>query len=48
MGQFGGFYKGEKKKSKKKEMEKKANTVMNKKTYTLPQVEIIRKKNNDW
>lgn len=48
MGQFGGYYKGEKKKQKKKNMEKKAEQVMNKKSFTLPEVEIIGKKDKGW
>lgn len=48
MGQFGGYYKGEKKKPKRKKMDKKAQEVMNKKSFALPQVEIVGKKNNNW
>lgn len=48
MGQFGGFYKGEKKKTKKDKLEKKANQVMNKRTFVLPEIEIIKKNKNDW
>lgn len=48
MGQFGGYYKGEKKKPKKKELEKRAGQIMNKKTYTIPEIEIIKKNKNEW
>lgn len=42
---FGGFYKGEKKKPKKKDLEKRA---MQGSTYSIPQVEISPKgKNKD-
>lgn len=44
MGQFGGFYKGERKKPKKKELEKKARDFANKGSFVLPKVEIIKKK----
>lgn len=43
MGQFGGFYKGEKRKLKKNELEKKAKVLANKKTFVLPKVEVITK-----
>lgn len=43
MGQFGGYYKGEKKKFKKQELEKKARQLGNKKTFILPKVEVIKK-----
>lgn len=43
MGQFGGFYKGDKKKPKKKKLEKKAKELTYKKTFILPKVEIIKK-----
>ncbi len=43
MGQFGGFYKGDKKKSKKSKLEKKAKDIINKKSFILPTVEIIKK-----
>lgn len=42
MGSFGGFYKGEKKKSKKEKLEKGAGIVGG--IYTPPKVEIISKK----
>lgn len=42
MGSFGGFYKGEKKKMKKEEMEKKAGHIA--RVQSVPQVEIIGRK----
>ncbi|MBI3342457.1 hypothetical protein HY024_05025 [Candidatus Curtissbacteria bacterium] len=42
MGGFGGFYKGEKKKQRKEQMEKKASTFGQ--FYTPPKVEIVGKK----
>lgn len=45
---FGGFYKGEKKKPKKKELERKAEKMGSTIDY-MPQVEIIGKgKKKDW
>ncbi len=43
MGQFGGFYKGEKRKFKKANLEKKSKELANKKSFILPQVEIVKK-----
>ncbi len=44
MGQFGGFYKGDKKKLKKSQLEKKAVREMGSgSVWALPQVEIIKK-----
>lgn len=43
MGQFGGFYKGEKKKQKKSVLEKKAQKFDSQQTFVLPKVEIIKK-----
>lgn len=43
MGQFGGFYKGEKRKFKKSELEKKAKELANKKTFVLPKVDVVKK-----
>lgn len=43
MGQFGGFYKGDKKKSKKVTLEKKAVTLSSTGSFVLPKIEIIRK-----
>ena len=43
MGSFGGFYKGEKKKKKKSTLENKAGQVVNRESFSLPQVEILKK-----
>ncbi len=43
MGSFGGFYSGEKKKKKKKYYEQKAKQEFDRQSFSLPQVEIIRK-----
>lgn len=48
MGNFGGFYKGETKKSKKKDLEKKATRQMGSTVWAPPQVEIIKKGKKDW
>lgn len=49
MGSFGGFYKGEKKKFKKTELEKKAAKQMGTApAWQLPQVTIIKKGKKDW
>ena len=42
MGSFGGFYKGEKKKLKKDQLEKKASQI--KRNFEVPVVEIIGRK----
>ena len=42
MGSFGGFYKGEKKKKKKDDLEKEIKGLG--KSYTVPKVEIIGRK----
>ncbi|MCJ7740385.1 hypothetical protein MUP32_03650 [Candidatus Microgenomates bacterium] len=47
MGQFGGFYKGDKKKFKKTFLDKKANQLSGTKTFVLPQIEIIKKGKNE-
>lgn len=47
MGNFGGFYKGEKRKHKKSNLDKKAQIISNKSTFILPQVEIIKKGKNE-
>lgn len=47
MGAFGGFYKGEKKKFKKKMLEKKAVVIAGKQSFVLPSVEIIKKGKNE-
>lgn len=43
-----GFYKGEKKKFKKTELEKKAQKQMGSVGWQLPQVTIIKKGKKDW
>jgi len=43
MGQFGGFYKGDKKKIKKSLLEKKALKLGSEQTFVLPKVEIIKR-----
>ena len=43
MGQFGTFYKGDKKKLKKGHLEQKAEMLSRKSNFVLPKVEIIRK-----
>ncbi|MBI4064874.1 hypothetical protein HY409_00690 [Candidatus Gottesmanbacteria bacterium] len=48
MAQFGGFYKGDKKKLKKSSLEKKAQKQMGSVSWQLPQVEIIKKGKKDW
>jgi len=48
MGSFGGFYKGESKKQKKKDLEKKAQKQLGSTSWVLPQVEIIKKGKKEW
>ena len=49
MAQNSGFYKGEKKKFKKTELEKKAEKQMNSGgAWQLPQVTIIKKGKKEW
>lgn len=48
MGSFGGFYKGDKKKQKKTELEKKAQKQLSGGAWQLPQVEIIKKGKKEW
>lgn len=49
MGSFGGFYKGENKKTKKKDLEKKAQKqLVSGASWSLPQVEIIKKGKKEW
>lgn len=43
MGDHSGFYKGDKKKLKKTELEKKAAKQMTSSAWVLPQIEIVRK-----
>ncbi len=47
MGQFGGFYKGDKKKIKKQILEKKAQSFSQKQSFVLPKIEIIKKGKNE-
>jgi hypothetical protein len=47
MGAFGGFRKHEGKKTKKKDLERKAQKKMGS-AWSLPQVEIIKKGKKDW
>jgi hypothetical protein len=49
MANFGGYYKGEKKKQKRKDLEKKGQKQMVTMTsWQPPQVEIIKKGKKDW
>jgi hypothetical protein len=48
MGSFGGFYKGDTKKMKKKDLEKKAQKQLSGSSWAPPQVEIIKKGKKDW
>ncbi len=48
MGQFGGYYKGDKKKAKKGDLEKKAQKQMGGVAWAPPQVEIIKKGKKEW
>lgn len=48
MGSFGGFYKGDKKKTKKSILEKKGQKQLGASAWQLPQVEIIKKGKKDW
>jgi hypothetical protein len=43
MGNFGGFYKGDKKKQKKTNLDKKAQQYSQQSTFVLPTIEIIKK-----
>lgn len=43
MGNFGGFYKGDKKKIKKDLLDRKARTLSQKQSFVLPSIEIIKK-----
>ncbi|MBI2616804.1 hypothetical protein HYW55_01565 [Candidatus Gottesmanbacteria bacterium] len=47
MGQFGGFFKGDKKKPKKSTLDKKAQELVRKESFILPKVEIIKKGKNE-
>mgnify|MGYP001572807970 FL=1 len=48
MGSFGGFYKGEKKKQKKTNLEKKAQKQLLGGSWQPPVVEIIKKGKKEW
>lgn len=48
MGVYGGFYKGDKKKLKKKELEKKAVKQFGTSPWQLPNVEILKKGKKEW
>lgn len=48
MAQFGGFYKGDKKKLKKSNLEKKAQKQLGERSWQLPKVEIIKKGKKEW
>ncbi len=45
---FGSFYKGDAKKLKKKDLEKKAQKQIGGASWAPPQVEIIKKGKKDW
>lgn len=47
MGSYSGYYKGDKKKLKKKDLEKKAQKQLSHGSWQLPTVEIIKKRKND-
>ncbi len=47
MGSFGGFYSGDKKKTKKTKLEEKAKKISYSQPFVLPKVEIISKKKKD-
>lgn len=46
MANFGGFYKGDKKKVKKQILDKKARVLGQKQSFVLPTIEIIKKGKN--
>lgn len=49
MGQFGGYYRGDKRKLKKSLLEKKAHRQMRKGlSWQVPRVEIIKKGKKEW
>ena len=48
MSNFGGFYKGDKKKVKKSLLEKKAQKQFSSNNWQLPKVEIIKKGKKEW
>lgn len=43
MANFGGFYKGDKKKIKKQMLDKKARVLSQKQSFVLPRIDIIKK-----
>ena len=43
MGQFGTYYKGDKRKPKKSTLEKKARAISSKSSFVIPKIEIIKK-----
>lgn len=45
---FGGFYKGEKKKPKKTQLEKRTQQMTSSAVYAPPQVQIIKKGKKEW
>lgn len=47
MANFGGFYKGDKKKTKKELLDKKARFLSQKQSFVLPKVVIIKKGKKD-
>ena len=47
MGAYGGFYKGDRRKPKKRDLEKKAQKVVSHGSFILPSVEIIKKGKNE-
>ena len=47
MGNFGGFYKGDKKKPKKTNLEKKAEVLSRTSGFVLPKIEIISRGKKD-
>lgn len=47
MGQFGGYYKGDKKKQKRKDLDRKAEAFSRRQSFVLPTVEIIKKGKNE-
>ncbi|MDO8451664.1 MAG: hypothetical protein Q7S76_02235 [bacterium] len=48
MGNFGGYFKGDKKKTKKSLLEKRAQKQSSSFSPVLPQVEIIKKGKKEW
>jgi len=48
MGVYGGFYKGDKKKLKKTQLEKKAEKQFGSSSWIPPKVEIIKKGKKEW